>query len=293
VRLRGAWALLLGAWTAAVPLAAQDTAGDSARAVRDSIMLHRHILPRKDAWLLAGFTAGILAARPLDRTLTERLQRPSLQENGFLQNGAKVFRAGALPGGAVVAGGFYAAGWVRRDRVMSGVALHTLESLFVSQGIVAVVKNTAGRARPYVDPDNPHDYELFRGFRDGEDYRSFPSGHTAAAFAIASSLTAEATDHAPRIHRLVAIGTYTAASLTGLSRMYDEKHWASDVVAGAAVGTLTGMTLVRFNHAHPHNFADRTLLPRSRGDRHATAMVLPTQRGLAAVVTLPTGRGGP
>jgi membrane-associated phospholipid phosphatase len=290
--MHGAGALVLGAWMAAAPLAAQ-SAVDSARAARDSAIMHRHILPRKDAWLLLGFTAGILAARPLDRTLTERLQRPGVQANRVLSGGATVFRVYAFPGSGVVGGGFYLAGLARHDRTMSEVALHGMEAVVATQGIVNVTKLVAGRARPLVDPTNPHDYKLFRGFHEGDDYRSFPSGHTAAAFAIASAMTAEATDHRPRIRRLVAITTYTAAGFTGLSRMYSNKHWASDVMAGAAVGTLTGMTTVRFNHRHPHNLLDRTLLPRPRADRPVTAMVLPTRQGLAAIVSMPTGRGSP
>jgi membrane-associated phospholipid phosphatase len=170
---------------------------------------------------------------------------------------------------------------------MSEVALHGVEALVATQAIGAVLKGVAGRARPLVDPENPHDYKLFRGFHAGDDYQSFPSGHTAAAFALAGALTAEATDHRPKVRRLVALTTYTAATFTGLSRMYNNKHWASDVVAGAAVGTLTGMTVVRYNHRHPDNYLDARFLPRhAHAPPAATALVAPMEGGLGLGVSL-------
>ncbi|MDB4949718.1 MAG: phosphoesterase PA-phosphatase related protein [Gemmatimonadetes bacterium] len=279
VRTAGAALLLAAGWAAPRVTAAQ--AGDTA------IAIHRQILPRQDAWLLLGFTAGVVAARPLDRSLTRRLQRSAVQANGFLSGGATAFRVYAFPGAGIAGGGFYLAGLARHDRTMSEVALHGMEAVVATQAIVTLGKGIAGRARPLVDPTNPHDYKLFRGFHAGDDYQSFPSGHAAAAFAIAGALTAEATDHKPRLRRLVALTTYTAAGFTGLSRMYDNKHWASDVVAGAAVGTLTGMTVVRYNHRHPNNFLDERFLPRhARASPAVTALVAPADGGLAVGVSL-------
>jgi hypothetical protein len=42
--------------------------------------------------------------------------------------------------------------------------------------------------------------------------------------------------------------------------MYEDKHWASDVVMGAAIGTFAGLKVVRFNHTHEGNRIDRWLL---------------------------------
>lgn len=67
---------------------------------------------------------------------------------------------------------------------------------------------------------------------DGSDYYSFPSGHTAAAFASAEFLRQEYKDVSP----WYGIAGYAAAGATGVLRMYNNKHWVSDVVAGAGVG---------------------------------------------------------
>jgi hypothetical protein len=67
---------------------------------------------------------------------------------------------------------------------------------------------------------------------DGSDNLSFPSGHTATAFAAAEFMRQEYKDVSP----LYGIAGYAAAVATGYLRMYNNKHWMGDVVAGAGVG---------------------------------------------------------
>lgn len=77
------------------------------------------------------------------------------------------------------------------------------------------VKKWAGRVRP-----------------NGADHESFPSGHTANAFAAAEFLNQEYRDVSPWI----GYAGYTVATATGVFRLYNNKHWFSDVVAGAGFG---------------------------------------------------------
>jgi membrane-associated phospholipid phosphatase len=100
---------------------------------------------------------------------------------------------------------------------------------------------------------------LFRGLRD-DDYRSFPSGHSTAAFAFAAAVSSETQRWWPGTRWVIGPILYGGASLTGLSRIYDNAHWASDVMAGAALGTFTGVKIVRYQHSHPNNWLDRKLL---------------------------------
>jgi len=67
---------------------------------------------------------------------------------------------------------------------------------------------------------------------DGSDKLSFPSGHTAEAFASAEFLRQEYKDISP----WYGIAGYATAAATGLLRMYNNKHWFGDIVAGAGVG---------------------------------------------------------
>lgn len=67
---------------------------------------------------------------------------------------------------------------------------------------------------------------------DGSDRLSFPSGHTAEAFVGAEFMRMEYKDVSP----WYGIAGYAMATATGLLRMYNDKHWMSDVIAGAGVG---------------------------------------------------------
>ncbi len=67
---------------------------------------------------------------------------------------------------------------------------------------------------------------------DSSDYLSFPSGHTAEAFANAEFLRMEYGNQYPWL----AVAGYAMAATTGYLRMYNNKHWFSDVLSGAAIG---------------------------------------------------------
>ena len=70
---------------------------------------------------------------------------------------------------------------------------------------------------------------------DGSGYTSFPSGHTAEAFASAEFMWQEYKDISP----WYGIAGYAVAATTGVLRLYNNKHWVSDVVAGAGFGILS------------------------------------------------------
>jgi hypothetical protein len=70
---------------------------------------------------------------------------------------------------------------------------------------------------------------------DGSDLYSFPSGHTAAAFATAEFMRQEYKDVSP----WYGVGAYAMAVTTGYLRMYNNKHWAGDVIAGAGIGIMS------------------------------------------------------
>jgi membrane-associated phospholipid phosphatase len=88
------------------------------------------------------------------------------------------------------------------------------------------LKLFVGRNRPTF---TTHQYE----FKPFSSQASWPSGHTAQAFSLASSVSDE-------LHSVPAsLGLYTLASLTGWSRINDNRHWLSDVVSGALIGIVS------------------------------------------------------
>lgn len=231
--------------------------------VQDTILKKTPLLTGKDALLVGAFTLGTVAVAPLDRQVARRLQYPGTQENRFLRTAATGFRVLAVPGSLLAGVGLYALGRTDGQRRLQALGLHSVESMLVADIVGVTIKFAAGRARPYVDIDNPADFQLFRGLRN-DSYRSFPSGHTINAFAFASTVTRETQFWWP--HSVWYVGTvmYGGATLMGLSRIYNNQHWASDVMGGAAIGTLIGLKVVKYTHSHPGNPIDRKLIKGSR-----------------------------
>jgi membrane-associated phospholipid phosphatase len=111
-----------------------------------------------------------------------------------------------------------------------------------------------GRLRPnYYDPNATEVEPRFTGPFGSSGYdvtgkklnSSFPSGHTTVAFAAATVFAKEYRDIP-----YIPIAAYTAATLVGLSRITENKHWATDVLAGAALGYFTGKLVVNNYHRY-------------------------------------------
>ncbi|WP_018629642.1 phosphatase PAP2 family protein [Niabella aurantiaca] len=82
---------------------------------------------------------------------------------------------------------------------------------------------------------------------DGSNRLSFPSGHTSTVFASAEFLRREYKDVSP----WYGIGGYLAATATGMLRMYNNRHWLGDVVAGAGFGIAsTNLAYLCYNKLH-------------------------------------------
>jgi membrane-associated phospholipid phosphatase len=218
----------------------------------------------RDAALAGGFTALTIAMFPLDKSAAHRLQLEGNQENRFFHNASRTVQAVADPGAVVIGAGLYVLGRTRGWRAVADIGVHGGEAVVLSGTITAALKGMAGRARPNVVGDtNPRDFKFLRGFTKGNGYESFPSGHTTVAFAAAAAVTSESRHWWPQGQWIVGPVLYGGATLVGLSRMYNNDHWASDVSLAAAIGTFSGLKVVRYAHNHPQNPVDRILLPLS------------------------------
>jgi membrane-associated phospholipid phosphatase len=225
----------------------------------DSTQLAREpLFTRRDALYAGAFVAGALALAPVDRELARSIQGDP-QTNDLLRGTATGFRILGHPGSIGISGALYLVGRAADRPSVADLGLHTGEAILFGQVFTVVGKTLAGRARPSRDPENTTNFSLGRGWGD-DDYQSFPSGHTSAAFAAAAAATGEIGRWWPRYRVPAGIALYTGATLVGVSRMYNNKHWASDVIVGAAVGTFSGWKTVSYTHAHPRNPIDRILL---------------------------------
>jgi len=137
---------------------------------------------------------------------------------------------------AVTMSGFLLAGLISKNNYTFETGLIAAESYAFTGVFCQAVKVTAGRTRPNnYDTSNPHQWSgpFFKG-------NSFFSGHTSSAFSVASVIA-----YRYRETTWVPILSYSLATLGGLQRIYQNRHWASDVFMGAAIGTATGIFLCK------------------------------------------------
>jgi membrane-associated phospholipid phosphatase len=258
----------------AAPLAAQS----------DTITPPRPLFTWGDALLAGGFAGFTILAFPMDKRVAQRLQQPQTQERRLLQKTAKGFNTVVMPGTLIIGASMYAAGRITKSHRLADLGLHGTEALVAGEVVGIALKGFFGRQRPYVDPVNldPDNWQLFRGFGDKDGYRSFPSGHTVAAFAVAAAVTAETSRWWPDSRWLIGSAMYGGAAMAGLSRMYNNRHWTSDVLVGAGIGVFAGNKIVRYHHSHPGNRIDEwlvnfSIVPSGTG-RALTASILPRLR---------------
>lgn len=216
-----------------------------------------------DVRLLGAFTVASAALMPTDRELQRAMQRPWVQSSSLFRNTAHTFNAYGSPGVFAGSLGLYAGGWAAGRTDLARMGLRAWEAIALSGIITGGIKGASGRARPYASPDNPSDWRLFSG-TSNEQRQSFPSGHTTAAFAFATALDRELRIAHPSARRWASPLLFGAATLTALARMHSNNHWASDVVMGAGIGTVSALVIARFHADRPQHWIDRYLLPRKR-----------------------------
>ncbi|MGC4037286.1 MAG: phosphatase PAP2 family protein [Chitinophagaceae bacterium] len=115
---------------------------------------------------------------------------------------------------AIAVFGLNIAGIKGKSNLVDASMIYLLSNILLNSS-VTIVKHTSHELRP-----------------DGSDYYSFPSGHTAEAFASAEFLRQEYKN----ISAWYGIAGYTSAVITGFLRTYNNKHWLNDVIAGAGFG---------------------------------------------------------
>lgn len=199
----------------------------------------KHI-PRKNSlyWLAAG-TGLSLAVHPLDDDINNRLSTSEGAKDFFVA-GKYI---GSLPVLMGAAASTYLVGRQRGSRRGQHLGMDLIEATILSESITQAIKVAVRRERPLRD-----DGTRAGGF-------AFPSGHAAGTFAAATVLQ-------QHLGWKWAIPTYTIASYVAMSRLVDDRHWASDVVAGAAEGIIVGRSVTW----HGRNFyASPMLLPKGAG----------------------------
>lgn len=181
-------------------------------------------------WIPAVSIAGTTVALVLLDPYEARYFHTTSAYGGF----NRVFSSNATTWGILAAPlSFYGAGLVRRDSKMQHTALLAGEAVADAEILTTVLKDIDRRARPITFRPHGNYWDSWFDER-GASLRgngSFPSGHTIAAFSVATVVARRY-----RTHRWVPYLAYGLASTVGFSRMSLSAHFASDIFAGAALG---------------------------------------------------------
>ncbi len=203
-------------------------------------------LRRDGVRTLTGVLAGgALLLIPVDGAVREWAQSRGqeipliLSLDGIFRplGGRLAYGAGAM---ALVAGA------VTGDDALRDAGLHVEEAVLSGVAARWIAQRLIGRRRPFSEPSDPHDFGFARGF-GARELRSFPSGHAATAFALANAVGIEMVDGWDDEGEVLAVALFTAAGITAFSRVVDDQHWLSDVVAGAALGVLMSSIIMDVN----------------------------------------------
>lgn len=186
-------------------------------------------LKASDMMILAGALSLGVVVFPNDRELMDFVQDNKTETLGKVASIGNILgREGIAP----IAAGAYFIGAITDNGKLKQVGLFTVATGLATQIVTEAFKKSFQRKRPNAS-DDP--YEFFE-----ENNNSFFSGHTSAAFSLATVI-AEVYKDKPAVPYLA----YGAAALTAYARMHDKKHWASDVLAGAVAGHLVTRILIR------------------------------------------------
>lgn len=207
----------------------------------------RHVLssPSRwggEDWLLVGLGAGavVVTAAFVDEPLQEELQAHRNRTNNRI---GRIFGPFGYEYAPLILGAFEAGGLIFHDDKALQAAHDGVAASLIGTGLITgSMKLAFGRTRPF-DQEGVHHFEPFSG------ENAFPSGHTTEAFALATVVS----EHYEAFW--IKALSYGTAAMVGYSRMQNDSHWASDVLAGAFIGITVGKTVVGFNKERRYNLS--------------------------------------
>lgn len=191
-------------------------------------------------WITVGALAG---TGILLYTQDERIQQFAV--NHQYPNLTSTIKYGIEPWGSgiyssILIGSLYTGARLCNNKRLGTTSVSAAESFVIASLFTQFLKHAIHRHRPYQD-ENPtkNNFEgPFKGFL----FTSLPSGHSTAAFSIASVFACEYKETI-----WVPVLAYGLASSVALSRIYDNKHWASDAFLGSCIGLYTGIMTYKIN----------------------------------------------
>jgi len=130
-----------------------------------------------------------------------------------------------------IAGAFGLHGLLAKDNSTKKIGYEIIQTTIYAGAITTALKLAFGRARPFTN-EGSKSFGKISLFDDS--FHSLPSGHATIAFSVSTVLAKNAKSD------LVKILCYVPAVLTAVSRVYQDKHWVSDVFLGGVIGYAVG-----------------------------------------------------
>lgn len=177
--------------------------------------------------------------------------------NGGADDAARDIRPLGQEGGLILLGAAWLGGRYGHNTTLEAIGTDGLEASLITGLLVYPLKLAFGRERPRDSDDHA-------SFWSGGE--SFPSGEAAQAFTVAAVVAAHS-------HRSwVRVTVWGLAGLVGLERMELDAHWASDVVAGALIGTAVGHWVVKHNRPDLESGLQVSVVPMIGAQHYGMAM---------------------
>jgi hypothetical protein len=177
----------------------------------------QHLPSLQNAYIAAGGGALALAVYPADKSVNTYMVNHYSEFNAFFAAGKYIGNTPEQVAGSIAT---YAYGRIFDEPKVSHFGMDLLQAQILSEVMVDTIKFATQRERP-----------------DGSNSLSFPSGHSSITFATATVIERH-------LGWRKAILGYAVATYVATSRLHDNQHWLSDVVFGAATGTIAGRTVV-------------------------------------------------
>ena len=204
-------------------------------------------------WRTVGAVALVGGTLFLIDEPTQRYALRVRDSSATIRNVSKYVTRFGGPYEAYILAGLGAYGFIFNNEKIKTTTLLATQAYITGAAMESFLKLLSGRQRPYYY--NPREIEAepkFNGpLSSGKDIyghkinSSFPSGHTTVAFAVATVFAMEYKDRP-----LIPLISYSAATLIGLSRITENKHWITDVFFGGVLGYFTGRLVVNNYHRY-------------------------------------------
>jgi membrane-associated phospholipid phosphatase len=203
----------------------REMAKDQRGIMTSPMRLEKHDLK----WLLPG-AALVGTAFALDRTVLQNVSTDPTRVNDYRRasNITGIYIPVAAAGTALFAG------TIRHDEHLRETGALAMTAMADTQLLTSFLKFATDRARPEATGLNSQSGSFWPGGSHSSSADSFPSGHTANAFAVAHVIA----DEYPGWK--VKLAVYSLAAATGFERIQGREHFPSDVLVGGAIGYLVG-----------------------------------------------------